>query len=56
MAAVDNYLIKIQLQLQGDKELKLLTQNMERAGVAAPKFQKAMKQTQIQARGSGRAL
>jgi len=39
----DQYLIKIQLQVQNDRALKLLTQNLEKTAKAAPKAAKAVK-------------
>jgi len=39
----DSYLIKIQLQVQNDRALTLLTQNLEKTAKAAPRAAKAMK-------------
>jgi lambda family phage tail tape measure protein len=56
MAATEEYLIKIQLQVQNDKALQRVAKEMGGVATANTKMQKSLKKTQVQMRQSGRGL
>lgn len=51
-----DYLLRIQLDIQGDKAMNDLLRSMEKVSKAQPKVQKGFKKTQIEARQFGRGL
>ena len=54
MAASQEYLIRIALEIQNDKQLRLLTDNMNKAAVASGKINKPIKQAAKDTRAFGR--